>query len=93
MVGMLRVEFHCHTIASKDSLTYPRDLVTTCRRRGIDRVVITDHNTIAGARAAQALDPELVIVGEEILTTRGEILAVYVREEIPAGLTPQEGGT
>ena len=90
MVGMLRVEFHCHTIASKDSLTYPRDLVTTCRRRGIDRVVITDHNTIAGARAAQALDPELVIVGEEILTTRGEILAVYVREEIPAGLTPQE---
>ena len=90
MVGMLRVEFHCHTIASKDSLTYPRDLVATCRHKGIDRVVITDHNTIAGARAAQALDPELVIVGEEILTTRGEILAVYVREEIPAGLTPQE---
>lgn len=87
---MLRVEFHCHTIASKDSLTRPRELVEACLRKGIDRVVVTDHNTIAGARAAQALDSELVIVGEEILTTRGEILAAFVTEEIPAGLTPQE---
>ncbi|HUE97810.1 MAG TPA: PHP domain-containing protein [Anaerolineales bacterium] len=84
------VEFHCHTIFSKDSLTRPRDLVDTCRRKGVDRVVVTDHNTVAGARAAQALDPELVIVGEEIMTTRGEILAAFVSEEIPKGLTPQE---
>ncbi len=71
-------------------MTRPRDLVETCRRKGIDRVVVTDHNTIEGARAAQKLDPERVIVGEEILTTRGEILAAFVKEEIPAGLTPQE---
>jgi predicted metal-dependent phosphoesterase TrpH len=89
-MSMLHVEFHCHTIASKDSLTRPRDLVDTCRRKMIDRVVVTDHNTIAGARAAYALDPERVIVGEEIMTTRGEILAAYVSEEIPKGLTPQE---
>ena len=86
----LRVEFHCHTIASKDSLTRPRDLVDTCRRKGIDRVVVTDHNTVAGARAAHVLDPELIIVGEEIMTTRGEILAAFVSEEVPIGLSPQE---
>ena len=85
-----RVEFHCHTVYSKDSLTRPADLVKTCVRKGIDRVVVTDHNTISGARAAQALDPERVIVGEEIMTTRGEILAAFVTEEIPAGLTPGE---
>jgi predicted metal-dependent phosphoesterase TrpH len=84
------VEFHCHTIYSKDSLTRPKDLVETCRSKGIDRVVVTDHNTITGARACQALDPELVIVGEEIMTTRGEILAAFVSEEIHQGLTPQE---
>ena len=89
-MNQLRVDFHCHTISSKDSLTRPADLVKTCRRKGIDRVVVTDHNTIAGARAAQAIDPELVIVGEEIATTRGEILAAFVMEEIPKGLTPQE---
>jgi len=87
---VLRVEFHCHTIYSKDSLTRPRDLVDTCRRKGIDRVVVTDHNTTQGARAAHALDPELVIAGEEIMTTRGEILAAFVSEEVPMGLSPQE---
>ena len=84
------LEFHSHTLASRDSLLRPADLVTAARRKGIDRVVVTDHNSIAGARAAQRLDPERVIVGEEIMTTRGEILAAYVTEEIPAGLSPQE---
>jgi predicted metal-dependent phosphoesterase TrpH len=84
------VEFHCHTNASKDSLTHPEDLIRAARQKGIDRLIITDHNTIAGAQAAQSLDPELVIIGEEIMTTRGEILASFVSEEIPAGLTPQE---
>jgi predicted metal-dependent phosphoesterase TrpH len=87
---LLQVEFHCHTVFSKDSLTQPRNLVAACRRKGIDRVVVTDHNTTAGALTAQAMDPERVIVGEEIMTTCGEILAAYVREEIPKGLTPQE---
>lgn len=87
---MLRVEFHCHTIYSKDSLTEPAKLVEVCRNKGIDRVVVTDHNSIKGALAAQKLDPERVIVGEEIMTTRGEILASFVQEEIPAGLEPNE---
>jgi predicted metal-dependent phosphoesterase TrpH len=87
---VLKIEFHCHSIASKDSLLRPADLVAAARRKGIDRVILTDHNSIAGARAAQKLDPERVIVGEEIMTTRGEILAAYVTEEISPGLTPRE---
>lgn len=87
---LFSVEFHCHTIFSKDSLTPPHKLVETCRRKGIDRVVVTDHNTIAGALASQRLDPELVIVGEEIMTTKGEILAAFVKEEVPPYLTPRE---
>lgn len=87
---MITLEFHCHTNASKDSLTHPVDLIRAARKKGLDRLVITDHNSIAGAVAAQTLDPDLVIVGEEIMTTKGEILAAFVREEIPAGLTPQE---
>lgn len=75
---------------SPDSLTRPEDLVRVCRERGIDRLVVTDHNTIAGALAAKEIDPELVIVGEEIRTTRGELLAAFMTEEIPKGLTPQE---
>ena len=90
MDKIITLEFHCHTSASKDSLTEPADLIRAARKRGLDRVVVTDHNSIAGAKAAQALDPELIIVGEEIMTSKGEILAAFVREEIPAGLTPLE---
>ena len=86
----LTVEFHSHTVASKDSLTKTQDLIAMAHKRGLDRLVITDHNTISGALEAHAIDPELVIVGEEIMTTKGEILAAYVLEEIPAGLPPQE---
>lgn len=87
---MLQVEFHCHTHASKDSLTRPEDLVKVARRKGIDRLIVTDHNTIVGALVAQALDPERVIVGEEIMTTHGEILASFVSEEVPPFLSPAE---
>jgi len=87
---LLRTEFHAHTIYSKDSLTTPEKLIQTCRRKKIDRIAITDHNTIAGALRCQQIAPELVIVGEEIMTTAGEILAFYVTEEVPPGLSPRE---
>lgn len=80
---MLTVEFHCHTNASPDSQVKPAELVATCRARGIDRVVVTDHWSIAGALEAKTLDPELVIVGEEVLTDRGELLCAFVSEAIP----------
>lgn len=86
----LRVEFHCHTISSRDSLAQPEALLAACRRKGIDRLVITDHNTVAGAFLAKDLDPERVIVGEEIMTTAGELLAAFVTEHVPPGLTPKE---
>jgi hypothetical protein len=87
---MLRVEFHCHTIFSKDCLVSPRQLVECGRRKRIDRIIVTDHNSIAGALAAREIAPERVIIGEEIMTTAGEVLAAFVQSEIPPGLTPQE---
>jgi predicted metal-dependent phosphoesterase TrpH len=86
----LRVEFHCHTVFSKDSLTPPEKLVAAARRKGLDRVIVTDHNSIEGALRARDLDPERIIVGEEVLTTRGEFLAAFVTELVPKGLPPLE---
>jgi len=89
-MNLLKIEFHCHTIFSKDSLTQPNTLVDAARRKGIDRLIVTDHNSIGGALEAKSIDPELVIVGEEIMTTRGELLAAFVAKEIPKGLEPSE---
>jgi predicted metal-dependent phosphoesterase TrpH len=87
---MLRVELHCHTIYSKDSLTTPEQLLEACERKRIDRVAVTDHNVIDGALVAYKLDPQRVIVGEEIYTSHGELLAFFVKEFIPGGLSPME---
>jgi len=63
-------------------------LIAACKTKGIDRVAITDHNTIRGALAAYELDPVRVIIGEEIKTTAGELLAFFVKEEVPPYLKP-----
>jgi len=89
----IQIELHCHTHHSADSLMRPERLVDLCRRRGIQRLAVTDHNSIAGALEAAALDPELVIVGEEIETAEGELLGYFLQEQIPAGLTPAEAIT
>lgn len=51
---------------------------------------MTDHNTIDGALAARELAPNLIIVGEEIATTGGEVIAYFLHEAVPAGLSPHE---
>jgi hypothetical protein len=90
MERLWKVEFHCHTNASKDCLVKPADLATEASRRGIDCLIITDHNRIDGALQAQGAAGGRVVVGEEIMTTRGELLAAFVRELVPAHLEPLE---
>jgi predicted metal-dependent phosphoesterase TrpH len=86
---MILAELHCHTCYSNDSLMLPGRLIDVARQRGLQRLAITDHNAIDGARRASELDPELIVPGEEIMTTGGELLAYYVSELIPPGLTPE----
>lgn len=87
---LVKAEFHCHTNYSFDSLVKVEQLIQTCRAKGIGRVAITDHNCLAGALKAKGLAPELVIVGEEIETTEGELIAYFMTEEVPSGLSPTE---
>jgi predicted metal-dependent phosphoesterase TrpH len=53
-------------------------------------VAVTDHNTIAGALRLKEIAPEQVIIGEEIGTTHGELIAFFLSEPVPAGLAPLE---
>lgn len=87
---MLKVDFHCHTFHSPDSLTTIDKLVRSASIHGMDRVVVTDHNLLAGALEARSVAPDLIIVGEEVQTTEGEFLAAFVTREVPKGLEPME---
>ncbi len=90
-VPTIKVDLHIHTCASKDGALHPAGVIKTAKGKGLDRICITDHNTIEGALVAQKIDPEFVIVGEEILTDLGvEILAFFVRQRVPPRLSLQE---
>ena len=84
----VRVELHLHTRRSKDSLVSIEDLLKRCDQVGIDKVAITDHNQIENARKTKAMFPDRVIVGEEIETTRGELIGYFMTELVPPGLEP-----
>lgn len=88
--GWVRADLHCHTVYSKDSLTPLEAVIRACRRKGIHRIAITGHNTIEGAARLRDMAPELVIVGEEIKTTHGEIQAFFIEELVAPGLSPEE---
>ncbi len=87
---MWKVDLHSHTIYSKDCLTPPAELIARARAIGLDKIAVTEHNRLDGALAAKKLAPDLVIVGEEIKTTHGEIIGYFLHEEVPRGLSPQE---
>lgn len=89
-MSLLKVDLHMHTCVSKDGWLHPVEVIKVAKQKGLDRICITDHNRIDGAVVAYQLEPELVIVGEEILTTHGEILAFFVTEWVPPLLSPQE---
>lgn len=63
------------------------------KKKGLDIIAITDHNTIRGGLETKKLEKEYgveVIVGSEIMTKDGELLGLYLNEEIPKGLTAEE---
>jgi predicted metal-dependent phosphoesterase TrpH len=87
---MIDLELHSHTHYSRDSLNKLADVVTACRKAGIDRIAITDHSQIEGALKAHTLAPNLIIVGEEVKTTQGDLLCLFIHNLIPKGVTPEE---
>jgi len=81
---MIKVDFHIHTVYSKDSFNSINVIKKICKKKGIFPV-ITDHNTIKGA-----LKLKNCIVGEEIKTKDGEIIGLFLNEEIKKGLSIEE---
>ncbi len=88
MPRMLRADLHVHTWYSKDSLMSPEEIVRGCQEKGLSAVAITDHNTIIGALALRDIAPFPVIVGQEISTTHGEVIGLFLEREVPRDLSP-----
>ena len=81
------IDLHCHTSASFDCLSDPRKVVRAAAARGLTHMVITDHDRIDGALRARDAAPDgiTVIVGEEIRTTEGDLIAAFIESPVAAG--------
>jgi predicted metal-dependent phosphoesterase TrpH len=86
------VDLHCHSSASFDSLTSPATIVRLAAERGLTHQAITDHERLDGALRARDLAPAglTIIVGEEVRTTGGDMLGLYLTEPVSPGMTPLE---
>lgn len=76
---------HLHTHYSYDSLVSPSSLIKRAIKVGLSAIVVTDHNTIRGglrARETAMGTPLEVFVGTEIRTDLGDIIGLFVEEEI-----------
>jgi predicted metal-dependent phosphoesterase TrpH len=87
---LLKADLHIHTRYSMDCQTPLDKIIKRCHELEINCVAIADHGTAEGALEMQKIAPFKVIVAEEILTTHGEIMGMFLRETIPSGITPQE---
>ena len=87
MTERVRIDLHSHTCWSPDARTTPAQLIERAAEVGIDRIAVTDHGEIEGALRARALDPERIIVGEEIrCRCRTELIGLFLTDRIPEGL-------
>jgi hypothetical protein len=87
----INIDLHVHTNYSRCAILKPAEIEPLALKRGLDAVAITDHNTIDGALEVKNHAKKIkVIIGEEIKTTKGEIIGYFLNEQIPPFLTPEE---
>jgi predicted metal-dependent phosphoesterase TrpH len=86
----LRIDLHLHSRWSPDSDTSLEALIARARALGLDRIALTDHNTAEGALELARREPGLTIVGEEVKTTEGEIIGLFITASLPSGGRPEE---
>lgn len=85
-------DLHCHTARSFDSLSDPVRVAQVAAERGITHLAITDHDRIDGALVARDAAPAglTVIVGEEVRSADGDVIALWIEEPVPSGLSAEE---
>jgi predicted metal-dependent phosphoesterase TrpH len=81
----MKIDLHCHTFFSKDSILSSKKLIETAKKNGLQGVAITDHDTISGWKEAEFWAKKygiFLIFGEEIKTKVGDILGLFLKSEI-----------
>jgi len=87
---VLSVELHTHSSLSHDGRDPVEHLLEQAESVGLDAIAVTDHDEIDASLDAVEQAPEYGLIGipgMEITTAVGHVLALGVREAVPAGLS------
>ena len=87
---LLRVDLHLHSNFSHDGRSSLQQLIERARECSLDRLALTDHNTVEGALTLVRIAPELAIAGEEVKTLEGEVIGLFITSRVPPFLAPEE---
>jgi predicted metal-dependent phosphoesterase TrpH len=86
----VRVDLHLHSHFSPDGRSSLDELILRCTECGLDRIALTDHNTVEGALILAKMAPDLAIVGEEAMTREGEVIGLFITRLIPPYLSAED---
>lgn len=86
----MKIDFHVHSYYSKDSLMRPEKIVETAKKKGLDGVAIVDHDRLVPRRTLRPVPGFIVIRGEEVTTSDGEIIGLGIKRWIPRGMSAEE---
>jgi len=86
----VRVDLHLHSDYSHDGQSSLDELIQRCADCGLDRIALTDHNTVEGACAMAKMAPELAIIGEEAKTQEGEVIGLFITRRLPPFLPAED---
>ncbi len=78
-----------HSRFSHDSNTSLEELVARARELGLDRIALTDHNTAQGSLLLAEMEPGLAIAAEEVKTTDGEVIGLFITRTLKAWQRPE----
>ncbi len=84
---MKKIDFHIHTHFSYDSLMQPEKIIDIARKKGLDGIVICDHNTVKGALEAlkkNRYKDFVIIPAAEIKTDIGDVTGLFITKDIMA---------
>jgi predicted metal-dependent phosphoesterase TrpH len=86
---MIKLDLHIHSQYSEDAIGSIKEIIKYLKKKNIQGMAITDHNSIDGSLKAVKIAPKdfIVIPGIEISTADGHLLALNVKKKIERSLS------